>query len=678
MKCVPCLLKLTRKIAAFSAITAVAFLLPVAALADINSTATLSVGQSLNLDTGTTNTSGTGDITFTGTSITFIGNAKGGVIPGFTGTTSFGQLTQSLLQSLAALASPAPIPASSLTAGATAGAIIGLGTNGGNAAKLLVMAISSTSITLQYTTYGASSTGPGTPTVTGVTNNYSFIPAGFPNSGVTPSSIITIFGSNMAAPVTGTLTLQSSAGAGIPTTLNGTSISATVSGKTVPLGIYYATPTQIAAVLPAATPTGTGTITVTYNNVASNAFTLQVVASAFGLDTYYGTGNGLVTATDATTGALFNYTSSMSPGQTITLWGTGLGADAADSDTVFTTAPHAVNQSQVQVWIGGFQAKVLYAGSSGYPGLNQINVTIPSGVTGCNVTVVVVVNNVPSNFATGPFNQGGGVCSDPAFGITGSQLTNLSGQTTVKSGSVFVGQSISPNPSGVQTTNNIAFAEFQSVTGSAYGAATGSASIGSCIVTEVISLNGGGNVTSKGLDAGSVSLAGPGGANYSLMSAAVLPGFYTAMLPASAITSSGGTYVFSWTGGSGTTAVGASTATVNLPNPILSWTNQSVGATVARSQGVLVTWTGGAPGTFVYIAGNSMNSTTGASGSFVCYAPQSALQFMVPSYVTETLPAGTGMLTVENLTSYTTFTAPNLDYGIGFGFTSVAINSTYQ
>jgi uncharacterized protein (TIGR03437 family) len=678
MKSVPCLLnmKLTRKIAALTAMAVVTFILPGAALADINSTATLSVGQSLSLDTGATNTSGSGDITFTGTSLTFIGSAKGGSLSILgSGQATFDSLTQAILNSLASFATTAPVPASSLTVGA----IVGVGTNGGNAAKLLVTAISSTSISFQYTTYGASSTGGGgSPTVTGVTNNYSFIPSGFSNSGVTPSSIITIFGANMAAPVTGTLTLQSSAGSGIPTALNGTSISVTVNGKTVTPGIYYVTPTQIAAVLPAATPTGTGTITVTYNNVASNAFTIQVVPSAFGLDTYYGTGNGLITATDAQTGALFNYTSSAAPGEIITLWGTGLGADSADSDTVFTTTPHAVNQGSVQVWIGGAQATLGYAGSSGYPGLDQINVTIPAGLTGCNVSIVVVVNNVASNFATAPINQGGGVCSDPVFGITGSQLTMLSGQTNVKSGDVFLGQFITPNTNGSGTmTENVASADFQSVTGSYYGAASGSVSVGSCIVTEVFSATGIGNVHSTGLDAGTVSLTAPDGSSYTLMTIPGVPGIYTALLSASAIPSSGGTGTFSWTGGSGTTAVvGASSATVVLPNPLLSWTNQAAGATVTRSQGALVTWTGGAPGTLVYISGAS--SSGSANGSFVCYAPQSALQFTVPAYVLDTLPAGHGSLSVENITQYKTFTAPGIDFGTAFGFTGIMINSTYQ
>src|SRR6202043_3398344 len=104
MKSVPSLLniKLTRNLATLPAIAVVAFILPGAALADINSNATMSVGQSLNLDTGVTNTSGSGDITFTGTSITYIGAAKGGSLALIgSGQATFDSLTQAILTSLA-------------------------------------------------------------------------------------------------------------------------------------------------------------------------------------------------------------------------------------------------------------------------------------------------------------------------------------------------------------------------------------------------------------------------------------------------------------------------------------------------------------------------------------------------------------------------------------------------
>ena len=126
-----------------------------------------------------------------------------------------------------------------------------------------------------------STTAPAdTPTANGIANNYSWIPSGFPNSGISPSQIFVVFGTHMAEVTSGPVILQSSAGpAGLPTSLNGTSPSVTVGGTTVTPSLYYATPMSIAAVLPAATPTGTGTLTVTYNGNTSSAFTFQVVPS---------------------------------------------------------------------------------------------------------------------------------------------------------------------------------------------------------------------------------------------------------------------------------------------------------------------------------------------------------------------------------------------------------------
>ncbi len=500
------------------------------------------------------------------------------------------------------------------------------------------------------------------PAVTGVVNNYSFTPSGLPNSGVAPSSIITVFGTGMAAAPTGTVTLESSVGpAGIPKSLNGTSISVTVGGTTVTPAMYYAIPTQIAAVLPAATPIGNGTLTVTYNGSASNAFPIQVVPSAVGLDTYYGTGAGLITATNAKTGALFNYMNSASPGQTITLWGTGLGADPEDSDTVFTMTPHSVNQSMVQVYFGGVPGTVTYAGSSGYPGLDQINVVVPDPV-GCNVSVAVVLGGHASNFPSVPLATSGGICSDPLLGITGADLSKLSGETNVNSGAVLVGQTSS---SGTGMTASAAIADFRHYPGG-YDTTGGSLSIGSCIVTEPL-----GAPSSTGLDVGTLSVKGPGG-NLTLMDPET--GLYASTIPA-ASTTPGATFVFSWTGGS---VVGPSSATVTLPNPFLAWTNASAYATVTRSQGIHVIWTGGSPGSFVIISGTS-SPPGGLAIGLVCYAPQSALQFDVPSYVTELLPAGSGTLGLVDTTPYQSFTAPGLNHGTAWGSNGVGLsNVKYQ
>jgi len=93
---------------------------------------------------------------------------------------------------------------------------------------------------------------------------------------------------------------------------------------------------------------------------------------------------------------------------------------------------------------------------------------------------------------------------------------------------------------------------------------------------------------------------------------------------------------------------------------------------------VTLNWTGGAPGSYVIIRGNSSDANTGANGSFTCIANQSALTFAVPNYVTGSLPAGPGQLSVNNYADYGMFTATGLDVGIKYGFTGTTINATYQ
>ncbi len=241
---------------------------------------------------------------------------------------------------------------------------------------------------------------------------------------------------------------------------------------------------------------------------------------------------------------------------------------------------------------------------------------------------------------------------------------------------MFVGQLIAPKSSTDNTpqTENIAFASFSKDTGSTYATSSNAAfSLGSCSVSEVVSTSTGGGGTSVGLNAGAINLTGPAG-TYGLST--FVTGSYEAQLPAGAITSSGGAFTFN--NGSGGVDVKGFNTTINLPNPLLNWNNQSVDATVNRAQGIPITWTGGASGSYVLITGSSSNDTTGASGSFTCITTQNALSFTVPGYVTSTLPSGTGRLDVENVANYGTFTATGLDIGINFGFTGAEINSTYQ
>lgn len=642
------------------AVALIVLLFPIAAFADLNGTVTLSSGQSLNLETGAA-VSSAGDLLWSGSTLTPQGAALALNVTAFastfSGPTAFASITLQELQAFGSAGSHAAI------SGITVGTIIGAKDNSGNYAKLLVTSVSS-SISFQFTTYGATGGAPGAPTITMIQNNYSYIVPGLPNYGIAPGTLFIIKGANLASATT-VSSLQSSAAPGIPKSLNGASISVTVGSTTVQPAMYYAIATQIAAVLPSGTPTGTGTLTVTYNNVASAPATITVVASALGLDTYYGAGTGLGVATDLSYN-VFNYNSSASPGQSIILWGSGLGADTADSDTTVTTTPHAVNVP-LTVYIGGIAVTPAYAGSSGYPGLNQINVTIPSSVApGCAVSIVGVSGSIVSNIVTLPIAAGGGVCTDPATGQTGTQILSLGSKANYNSGALLISQGIITGQPEISSAIGV----FDHYQGTQSASGYNLVSIGSCIVNSS-TVGATSTYTTTGLDAGTITVTGPAGSQ-TLSPIPSLAGFYEAQLPSGFIPTTGGSYTFNGTGGKD---VGSFSVSVSYTNPLV-WTNSGSITAVTRANGQNVTWSGGAPGSFVYLGGTSSSAT--ATASFTCYAPVSAQSFTIPSYILLALPAGSGTLGITNETTPVSFPASGLDYGYAAGIVTFSISPTYN
>jgi uncharacterized protein (TIGR03437 family) len=434
-------------------------------------------------------------------------------------------------------------------------------------------------------------------------------------------------------------------------------------------------------VLPSSTPVGTGTITVTNSGQPSAAFPIQVVQSAFGIDTLYGTGTGAAVAMDGSYNVL-TASNSAAPGQAIILWGSGIGGDTADDDTVYPQKQdNLTNILGIKVYIGGIQATIAYAGRSQYPGLDQVNVTVPANVTpGCSVSVAAVAGNIVSNSVTIPVAANGGACSDAIFGISGTQAGTLSGKSTVNFGFLAVTQgtnSASAQGLATTTTTNTAAAVFESVSGVQFaGNYTGTgASIGSCVVSAPIVGVVSTIPTYTGLDAGNLTLSGPAG-SVALPAIPSVLGLYGATLSASAIPASGGAFTFTGSGGKN---VGAFTANVNFPAQFV-WTNMNSIISVNRSQGVGVNWTGGAAGTYVEISGASTATINGQTTtvSFTCNAPVSALTFTVPPAVLLALPAGIGSLSVGNSTNPQTFTASGLDLGYVYAGTSISIAPTYN
>ena len=687
------------KLVHYIVMAAFCLVMPLAALADItNQTVTLTQGQRVSLDTGTIVNSG-GDLLWDGTNLipqgsmfVFVLMDEGSGAPGdyaLFGTTEIN-------------ADFTNCGGSQSSVPGTVNQLFMAITNGEHDAKVLVTAQSGTSITIEFTTYTTSSmntscagkgTGGNAPVVNALVNNYSNIPPGLPSYGIAPGSLFVIYGTGMSDP--GNPVLHSFKDGPLPTTSNHTSIAVTVNGITTNPGMYYTSPGQIAAVLPSSTPTGQGTITVTYNGTPSAAAPIVVTASAFGADTLPGS-NG-VTATDANYN-LITPTASASPGQTIVIWGSGLGADTKNNDLTYPS-----NQDDLKdatVYIGGVKANVAYAGRSQFPGVDQINVVVPelgaalaaasvpgeavghasSGFQGgCGISVAVVAHSIVSNFVTLPVNPGGGVCSDPAFGTTGSSGSGGSG--TRKDGFVEVSQATIPSSdlgsdrsdakphAQAFTTLSTASAAFTSTTGSSTVGFT--LSLGNCFVNYPGALTG--NETVTYLDAGaSIGLSG-GGISTQISK---LPGVgsYSAQLT-SALTA-GTSYTFKGPGGKD---VGSFTVSITFPT-LLDWTNENSITTVTESQGQAITWTGGEPGTYIFIGGSS--STAGpppVSITFFCYVPVEDQQFTIPSYVLLTLPKGKGTLGMSNSAKPVQFpSTTGLDSASAQATDTFDTNVTYQ
>ena len=522
-----------------------------------------------------------------------------------------------------------------------------------------------------------------TPAIRLVQNNYSNIVAGLPNYGIAQGSIFYITGSNLAPATTSLQNVP------LNTSLSGVSIQVTVNGITTNPLIYYLSPAQIDAVLPSGTPAGTGTVTVTNNGATSATAPIQVVQNAFGLLTLNGGGTGMVAAFDANNNnSLLGVTAAANPGDTVVLWGSGLGPVARGVDERVLQTP-ADMSSPIRVDIGGIAADVKYHGRSQYPGLDQINVIVPAGLSGCAVSVAVETGSYVSNFGTLPVAASGRICSDPTLGLTSSQLESISNQATYSAGAITLTQTSVTTASGINEGGHLlpgvtsasvsGGASFRKVAVSPtfdFSALVQSVSVGSCTV-----FGGAGNVftppgiTSTALNAGpEINLSGSGGPR----SMTWANGLYSASLTSVLA----GTYSFD--NGAGGLDVGALSTQFTVPAP-LTWPDLQAFTTVSRSSGVTVNWTGGDPGSYVAVSGLSLSSRAGGSvyGYFTCAAPVLAGTFTVPATVLQSLPtssftngSSTSTLSLSNTTNAQSFTASGIDYGFvaaTFEFSKIVI-----
>ncbi|MCP5112159.1 MAG: hypothetical protein GY953_15125, partial [bacterium] len=230
----------------------------------------------------------------------------------------------------------------------------------------------------------------------GIVNNASYALPGLPNAAIARGSMCAIFGENLGPAAGATATafpLPAADG------LAGTSVQVTVAGISVDAIMAYTTAGQVGAILPSRTPVGVGTLTLTYEGQTSEPVSISVVESSFGIFTrnQRGSGPAIVQNVNSETDRPVNSLADVArPGQTMILWGTGLGPVGGDE----AAGPLPGNLDlPVEVIVGDVSANVVYKGRSGCcSGIDQIVFEVPAGVEGCYVPLIVKTGNVVSNF----------------------------------------------------------------------------------------------------------------------------------------------------------------------------------------------------------------------------------------------------------------------------------------
>ena len=450
----------------------------------------------------------------------------------------------------------------------------------------------------------------------------------------------------------------------------------TVAGTTVAPTLYYTSATQVAALLPSNTPLGTGTITVTYNGQVGSAAPIRVVQNNVGIFTVTSDGQGvgivtypdysLVSATKAANcGGVYTTCGAANPGDTLTVWTTGLGP-VSGNETGGAGLGVDMTNVDAKLWLGGILAKIVFKGRGCCVGEDQIAFVVPDNVpTGCAVPLAIQIGDLVSNYAVISIApKGSRTCTASNTSINGSFVPTLSTNT----GPISYGQiglARKPNITGPgQVTGNTdtGGAFFISFTVPAaiqpfFASYLDDSPPGTCLVYNTPRFPDPGqrlNLLAQ-LDGGpSIKVTGPNG------SQSFAPtGDDITLAPETFL--SPGAYTFTTSGGAN---VGSINAQLTVPTPA-SPTGLPSGTilTVTRANGVTFNWTGGAAGSIVSIIGQQSADQSGSTGvSFRCYAAANAGSFTVPPSVTLAFGTGAAGWDFKNY-SYGTFTATGVNAG---------------
>lgn len=512
-----------------------------------------------------------------------------------------------------------------------------------------------------------------------------------------PDTVFVIFGSNL-----GPASIALGTAPGYPANLAGTSIAftPTAGGPAIPATIVYTVSSQVAGLLPSSIAPGAYNVQVTYNSLTSAPQTVTVVVRSFGIATANSAGTGTAQATIAningglsltrfTTGSVGfgGYTWTLGPahpGDTLVLWGTGGGADPANDSGGSSGDQTAAGNFIVNV--GGRQITPLYAGtSSGYPGLWQVNFTLPTDIVpDCFAAVQVSGGGELSNAVNIPITASGQTsCTDP--GSSATLLGKLDSGANITVGAFAIAKLTSGTGITQETASGAVFdyspAEWITLNSGPLFAA--------CRVYDRTYPVGGKDPGSpdSNLDAGSrLPLAGPGLlAGFALSTLATATGPVYSNSP-SLGTLTAGTYTLT---GSGGTQVGSFSTSTLFPASFTA-TNWDSITLVDRTKPLAFNWNGSGFDQVAILVSSAVRSgSTQHITTIDCTVPGAPGSYSIPAaalaYLSPVASSGTsfGAISLQAISAPGKFTASlaqggQLDMGIFSANLGVAKNVAMQ
>jgi uncharacterized protein (TIGR03437 family) len=179
-----------------------------------------------------------------------------------------------------------------------------------------------------------------------------------------------------------------------PTTVDGTSVSITDSkGNVTAAPLIFVSPSQITFQIPSNVAAGTASVTVKApgsSQAASNVVIAPVAPAVFTVN-----GNGLVAGYAVRVSS--TGTQTVEPAYAVNAQGSFSAApinmgSATDQVylAIYATGVQAAGQANVTVTANGVNAQVVYAGSAGFSGVDQINVLLPASLAGSGTVALQV------------------------------------------------------------------------------------------------------------------------------------------------------------------------------------------------------------------------------------------------------------------------------------------------